>query len=373
MLTDYIDSLSSKGLLNEYSNDHFVIRALKNDFDYFSKYSHFVDEYQTGLSFGDNFEFFGQNFIINFSNKLAIFERLFGEKIAHEFITNQMAAGKENYDEAQFIRALSEVHVLNYLGSYTSKIKNLSYEPKLIEGASTNPEAVLSLEDGTEIAVEVKTPGFKNQNNLNKCDELYIRPNVILKKQSIDKFKKLVESQNVNLVYPNVLKLRDFIISAASKFPPVTENRMNLLFINWTYNDFKTSGLNEPISLLLNSYSGLLVSELARTEVNIPIDYLDKISAIIFYKDNFHSFIASDFRFHFAYNSIFAIPINTNDKQMKKFTLLTNIRNLLDSEITIFHMDRSNTLKSDFMRDSLLYSGLLSSLKGDFKNDITTA
>ncbi|WP_286817959.1 hypothetical protein [Desulfobacter sp. UBA2225] len=350
-----------------------MIKALKNDFDYFSKYSHFVDEYQAGLTFGKNFELFGQNFIINLSNKLTIFERLFGEEVAKEFITNQMAAGKENYDEAQFIRALSEVHVLNYLASYTSKIKNLSYEPKLIEGKSTNPEAVLCLEDGTEIAVEVKTPGFKNQKNLNKSDELYIRPNVILKKTSLDKFKTLVESQNVNFVYPNILKLRDFIISAASKFPPVTENRMNLLFINWTYNDFKTSGLNEPISLLLNSYSGLLHSKLARTEVKIPIDYLNRISAIIFYKDNFHSFIASDFRYHFAYNSIFAIPVNTNDEQMRKFKILTNIRNLLDSVFTIFHIDRSNTLKSDLVRDTLLYSVLLNSLKCDFKNGITTA
>lgn len=358
MLTEYIDSLFDRGLFEEYSNDHFIIRAKENDIEYFGKYEFFMTEHNPMLNFGTGYSCIPQNFMINLSSKLYKFKQLYGKVKVEEFIRNQLAAGKSNYDEDQFIRALSEIHILIYFGMYIEGTESLEYEPKLIQGIDTNPEAVIKLEEGKEIAVEVKTAGFKFRSNLNIESDLYFRPNVIMKSDKLQELKKFSETNNVNFLFPNVLKLKDFINSAGSKFLDVTDARLNLLFINWTYNDFKNSGLNEPISLFMNSATGILCSEESCNEIGLSMDTLYKISIIIFYKDNFHTMLSGDFRYQFAYNTVFAIPINISKEKMIEFTKLTNIPSIYDYTDNVILYDRSDGVKKNIMLDSLLYANL---------------
>lgn len=152
--------------------------------------------------------------------------------------------------------------------------------------------------------------------------------------------------------------MKDHINSAGSKFADVTNKRLNLLFINWTYNDFKNSGLNEPISLFLNGHSGILQSKIGMDEIGLNKETLNKISVIIFYKDNYHTMLSGDFRYQFAYNTVFGIPINISKDKMIEFTKLTNIPSVYDYTDDVILYDRSEGLKKDIMLDSLLYAKL---------------
>lgn len=190
MLTEFIDGLRKRNLFDDYSKDHLINRAYINEFDHFKNYSCFMEEHNPILNLNTGYECLPQNFLANLSLRLMQFYRIFDEKQADEFLKNQMAAGKDNYDEEQFIRALSEVHVLDYICSYSGEIVDRKYEPRLIAGKNTNPEAMIELKDGLKIAIEVKTPGFKYKDNLNTKNGLFLRPNVVLNKDSLSEYKK---------------------------------------------------------------------------------------------------------------------------------------------------------------------------------------
>lgn len=353
-LAKKIYDLKENGHFDEYSSDHIIIKAFNNEFSRFTNCPFFFERELQVLGKSNSCD--GLNFLINLSSKLSFFEKVFGEKSLLEFVKEQFAAGKNNYDEEQFFRALSELHVINYLSQYVSLKTEGQYEPKLIEGSKTNPEARLIFDGGDFIYdIEVKTGAFKESLNLDFSPEKHFRPNAILSPKDLKELKKTSEDLDVRFHSPNILKLKDFIESASTKFLSLNEpNRLNLLFINWSYNDFKSTGLLEPISLLINSDSGLLYSANARKLISLPSSALENISGIIFYSDNVQSIISSDFRYHFADNSVFLIPVNMDKKSVIEFTKKTNI-GLVNQNLS-FLANRSISLRQDIVTDSLLCS-----------------
>lgn len=313
---EYILTLKKNGLMDEYSDNHILIKAMRGEFDYFYKYPHLGQE-----SISKSERDLATTFLMNFSPKLQYLSRIFNDADFNKFIKNQLSAGKDNYSEEQFFRAASEINVLKFLSSFCGKLKRGSYEPRLREG-DTNPEARLEFENDIIFDVEVKTPGFTDQFVIPEGKDILLKPNVIISNESRNKLKDYCDEKNIYLIWPNILKLKNFIESAASKFENVKgENHFNLLFINWTYTSFPEWELNEPLYLLTNPISGLLHNKKAQEIIGLDNDCMNKISAIVLYRDTFDTLISQDFLYHFKHNS-FKLILNENLRENNNFDLL---------------------------------------------------
>lgn len=122
-MSEYIYLLYDDGLMQEYSESHFLIRAMKGDVDIIKEYGHLLSG-----SFINNFmPDFSSTFLINFSIKLQRCANIFSEEKIFDFITNQLSAGKKKYREEAFFEALSEINVLFYFCNFVSKIKEARY------------------------------------------------------------------------------------------------------------------------------------------------------------------------------------------------------------------------------------------------------
>lgn len=291
IITESFYKYYDKGWFEEYSDEHLLIKALNGDMDFYHKHNELVESGLYGN--GKNSENTGLNFITNLGMGLERLENVFGEEKLKKFVEDQMSAGKENYNEEQFIRALSELHVLRFLTTFTN-LKKAEYEPRVGSGG-TNPEARLYI--GDEIFdIEVKTPGFSSSVEEGKK---YLKCNLILSKLGRSEIKGYCKMNKFNIIEPRVLKLKDFIKSAATKFTIPNSKHHNILYINWTYTDFHYCGLNEVISLLNNPVSGILNNLEAAKLIGIKKEELEKISGIVLYRDNVNTLLFSDFRYQY--------------------------------------------------------------------------
>lgn len=267
---------------------------------------------------------------MNFNFKLQNLETHFGENPINDFIKNQLAAGKKNYNEDQFFRALAEINVLNYLllflSAYSGQIEKI-YEPKL--GCNgDNPEARFILNDETIIDVEVKTPGFPLAKESLGTYKGILRPNMYLSTDQATKLKRYLKRKNIQCVMPRVRKVADLLHNTFDKFEvPDNKKHFNLLFINWTYNDMPTSLFNEIVSILSNDYTGILKNAYVRKELGISESDIKKISAIIVYCDNIESLMFGDFRMLYMNNN-FRIISNIGIECHEGFEKILDILNL---------------------------------------------
>lgn len=308
---NYVEYLYDEGLMDEYSSDHFIIKALKGEMDYINKHPNlFINDYLSLKEYD-----LASTFIFNFSKALWLFAQYFPKCEIENFVKNQLAAGKENYSEEQFFRAVSEIHVINYILLQTKEnIKKCTYEPRL--NGQSNPEARIELKDGTIIDIEVKTPGFPE--TIINPTKARVKPNFILEKNIQDQLIKYCKLNKLELAYPRVLKLREYIKSAAKKFNvPTGKRHYNLLFINWTYTDFPECELAEPITLLVNSVNGLFVNKKAHGLINIKDEHINKISSIILFKDNINNLLFGRFDYHFQDKSCVLIQNQTNKQYVE--------------------------------------------------------
>lgn len=285
-LLGILSKINEKGLFDDFSDEHFLIKALNGKLDYFNKHEHLI---RNSLYYSDEWGN-AVTFIMNFSAKLNFFYNHFKEEEMDIFIKDQLSAGKHNYREEQFFQAIAEVNVLNFLMSYgPAQLKKTIYQPKLGEHGS-NPEARLVYENGIKIDVEVKTPGFNRK--INGDEKGVLIPTFLLNDNEKINFKKQCDKRGFKFIFPRVSKLKDYINSAGKKFEtPEDSNHINLLFINWTYTDVESRGYLEPYSLLYNNLNGLLKNKDAALSVGISEEALKKISAIIVYQDTFDSLI----------------------------------------------------------------------------------
>ncbi|WP_256972947.1 hypothetical protein [Clostridium botulinum] len=324
----YLIDINKKGWLDEFSDNHFIIKAINGEMDYFNKYRNLTKRSMYYSYTEDNN---CTNFILNFFPKFQYFCNHFKEKDCEEFVKNQLSAGKSNYMEEQFFRAMSEINIINFLISFgPAHLIDSIYEPKLgINGS--NPEARLVYSNGITVDVEVKTPGFNKKISGN--EKGIIIPTFLLEENEKEELKKICNLNDFKFILPRVGKLKDYINSAGKKFQrPKDKNHVNLLFINWTYTDVEERGYLEPYSLLYNNLNGILKNKEMALEIGIDKDALEKISAIIVYQDSFDSIIFGDFRY--AWNGY-------------KFRMLPNMlidNNLIDVD-TIKEVTRMNPPK----------------------------
>lgn len=300
------------GWLDDFSEQHFLIKVIED------RLSSFVGERQANLDNTAIYPIISKNnftetFLMNFSVKMQGLSNAFGEKQIERFVRDQLSAGKKNYNEEQFFRALSEISVIAYilgLANWKEKI----YEPQL--NNKKNPEVRLITDQDVIIDIEVKTPGF-NQNNIN---EKKLMPTVLLTKEGKEAIKKHCEENNMICLMPRVGKLKDFINSAAEKFElPQDDKHLNLLFINWSYSEFAPDAYQEAYSLLVNPVNGIIRNKEIGMKMGISEEAYEKISAIIVYSDSLNGLAFLDLRHIWIKQKFRMIAINPNI-EYKRFT-----------------------------------------------------
>ena len=312
-LCSYLKKAWDKGLFDEYSDEHFLIKAIENRLNHFVAIDQLINNNFNITGIIDengniDFDIFNLNFCINFSNKLNYLCETFGESSIERFITNQLSAGKKNYSEDTFFQALSEVSILSFFAAQR-RWDNVSYEPRLLNTSSKkNPEASFcglftcdnnmnpdpKQEKKVKINVEVKSARFMHDSHQK---ERIAIPTVLLTPEGQNLVKKYCNTNDIKYLDPRILTLRDFINSAASKFNLPGENEYNLLYINWSFRDFSSNSFLEPWSLLTNEINGVLTHSEAAKSIDIDSDALEKISAIIVYTESLEGLMFGDFRY----------------------------------------------------------------------------
>lgn len=310
IICSYLKNIWEKGWLDDYSEEHFLIKAIENKLTDFIWYKQFINNnlhamYSVLSTDGKiDYERFSTNFCFNFSCRLQGMSKIFGEEKIKKFIIDQLSAGKQNYKEDSFFQAFSEIEVLTFFHRGFDW-EDVSYEPAIgINGE--NPEAYFigkfsNLQKDPVISVkaniEVKTPEFPK---LASHKAKTIVPSVMLTNEGRTKLSQLCDLYDVELILPRVTKLVDFINSAAKKFDFPKENEYNLLYINLSYCDFPSNSFLEAWSLLTNPYNGILTHPEIGTTLpfNKPInpDAYKKITAVIVYSSSIDQLMFCNFR-----------------------------------------------------------------------------
>lgn len=310
ILLDFLRRIWKEGWLDEYSDKHFLIRAIENRLtDFLGKQQAYRDN--TILYPVINDDNFTINFLVNFSMKMNGLCNVFSEKDIKKFVMDQLSAGKNHYNEEQFFRALSEISVLSFFCSIT-RWRDKIYEPKI--NGKKNPEVRFISRDDVIIDIEVKTPGFI-QTNLN---EKKLMPTVLLTQEGKALIEKHCKEQNIKCLMPRVGKLKDFINSAAEKFEKPKDNKhINLLFINWSFSEFAPDAYLEAYSLLVNPINGIVRNREIGLEIGISEDAYEKISAIIVYSDSLNGLVYLDLRHIWINHKFRMIALNQDIDYIK--------------------------------------------------------
>lgn len=336
---DALKMMWEQGWLDEYSEDHFLIRAIKGDLpNYRTKEQ--MNLVSPDLYFSCDTPI---NFLSNFSSKLERLISLCGCNNAKKFVKDQLSAGKRNYSEDQFFEALHEIHVLTYMTRCGSP--NVEYEPE-IGGLSgkKNPEyriknrfAIPSYNiDNPAIPaedylfdVEVKSIVGRVDSKLDLAQP-FITPIVSIKYGDRQKLIDFCGNRGFQVELPNVIQLRNFLNDASAKFvKPTCENHFNLLFINWTYREIPLLNFMEPLSILDNPINGLYRDKNIGMKFGISEDVFDKTSAIFICSYPKQALIFNDIRWVFK-NKKCAVLFNPNLNEKQKIQL-TNILHMAPS------------------------------------------
>lgn len=282
------------GWFDEFSEQHFLIRALQKDKGIWNNMERYHRVYQGIDSVTRNT--FPVTFCINFSAKMNLLVDVFGEKEIKKFVCDQLSAGKKHYNESQFFEALSEIEILVFFCQFGPGRAEGKYEPKIGKGKH-NPEASLMYPEGERIDIEVKTPEFSY---IHKRQSLFM-PLYSLTSEGIDKFEKICKKRGLLFQRPRISKLKSFLDSACEKFiEPVNENHYNILFINWTYTEIPNRGFIEPCTILYNQYNGIFNHYGMAEKVGINNEIYKKITAIFIFQNPFEAIAFQDLRYLFA-------------------------------------------------------------------------
>lgn len=312
-MCEYLNKMWKNGWLNSFSNKHFLIRAMENRIGDFVGEAQLLENNFEIYSFNNNLSI---NFSINLSSKLEYLSRVFDEQSISRFIKDQLSAGKSNYNEDQFFRALSEVEVLKYFSTFGYSVnKKAVYEPAIGRNGK-NPEARFFYDDDVIVDVEVKTPGFSNT----IINEKLLIPTVLLEDQG-RLLNTYANKNNVKCICPRIHKLVTFINSANEKFEsPHSSKHLNLLYINWSYSEFPSKSYLEAYSLLHNDLNGLINHKKIGFQFGIEETAYEKISAIVVYTSSMNNLIFQDLRYLWATRNFAIIPMNVDEKLLLQVT-----------------------------------------------------
>lgn len=322
-LCSYLNKLWMEGWLDSFAEEHFLISSIYNQLSGFHGREQLEENNLNLFSYQDNI---GINFAINFSNKLEHMSKVFGEKEIKHFVENQLSAGKENYDEDQFLRGLTELEILQYYSSFVCSLnKQVHYEPKIRTNLK-NPEARFIYDDNVIVDIEVKTPGFSNESIQKKL----LLPTVLLDQLGLDKLQNLCKVNNVKCLLPRIYKLVDFLNSAAEKFEaPTSSKHLNLLYINWSYSEFPSKSFLEAYAILFNEFTGLLNHKEIGVRFGAKEEVYENISAVIVYTSSLNNLITQDFRYLWSTRNFSIIPIKADEQLILRATSMDYMQNVV--------------------------------------------
>lgn len=304
-LCNYLKECWEQGLFDEYSDEHFIVKAIENRLTTFVGFNQMLENepnlHGIVLSKGiiDNTSF-NANFCLNLSNSLSCLASVFGKDKIEKFITDQLSAGKGQYNEDAFFEALSEISIL-FFYARRAKWEQAIYEPPVnISGSVKNPEAkfvgnlCLGGSDSIRFSVniEVKCPKFPSLNS----EKRIAIPTIMLSQRGRELVPEFCKNHDILYLSPRLLKLKDFLNSASEKFSVPKENEYNLLYINWSYCDFPSNSFLEAWSLLTNDINGILTHPDVAQRIGVSNDIFQKITAVIVYTEALEGLMFSDFR-----------------------------------------------------------------------------
>lgn len=300
-----ISNMWQHGWFDSYSDEHFLIRAIRKQISRIEWESQLISNNCTSIytpmdSNGSiRYDRFSELFIINLSARLRGMCDCFGEESIKHFVEDQLSAGKLNYDENAFFQALSEIEILAFYIART-KWDKVIYEPPIGTNGS-NPEAQFkkTIDDvKVSVNIEVKTPEFPKYTDITPR---IVIPAIMLSDTGRNEIIELCELNNTRCIMPRVTKVVQFLNSASSKFQKPNKDEYNLLYINWSYSDFPSNGFLEAWSLLTNEINGILVNPEIGTTLPFkePVhkDVYEKITAVIVYTSSLDQLMFSDFRY----------------------------------------------------------------------------
>lgn len=167
------------------------------------------------------------------------------------------------HDYDQLMQLISELYVLNRCADFFAEDEFTFYDEPTLWGSNKNPEFYIESED-FKLAVEVKAPSSVN-----------MRPSLGGKTQILSRIGNVQKDQEKVLPFDN--RVKDFLISAESKFKPIKETDpkvKTLLLINW--DDF----VHEVITFLVGD-TGLLTNSSFYKDENGQVIKFDNIDYIV--------------------------------------------------------------------------------------------
>lgn len=162
----------------------------------------------------------------DFIEVLDILNKYLSKNGIKDLLNNKLLLNKK-YDEPHYLQAVSEINLLYYvLRKYNNGFK---YEPKY--NGKKNPECSFKYKDKL-INIEVKCPDLtsKIESEKRKTTKLYIPERTEQYKQIINDLKNMSDEIEVVKRYDN--KLKDYLVSASSKFPESSKEHFNILVIS---------------------------------------------------------------------------------------------------------------------------------------------
>lgn len=314
------------GWFDEYSKEHLIIRAIKGELSDFRRKELSQNEAINLYKSCDDP-------IIFLTNLASILHKLKSSCSTEEFrsFIEQMAAGKENYDEPQFWATINELQALNFMtlfGKY-----RVEYEPEIGgESGKKNPEfrihncfnipgdfpqkPIIPMSDYI-FDIEVKTTSGAVNDRIDK-EKPYITPLLTIDYNKRETLETICKENGFQVAYPDVIHLRDYLNSAADKFErPTNENHFNILFLNWSFRELSDAYL-EPLAILDNQYNGLWRYPQIGKIFQINNDVYDKISAIVIYNLPIQGVMFNDIRWAMSnkHYSVLFNPILTSKQQI---------------------------------------------------------
>ena len=343
-LTSFLENAWNSGWLDEYSEDHFLIKAIYCDLSSFIGEEQFVNNNHNisgVLNANGNIDYnaFCSNFCINFSLKVGELAKIFGKKYIERYIKDKLSAGKKNYDENIFFEALSEFSILSFYA--LQEWSSAEYEPiSLVGKHKKNPEAKfigkrsfkfldtnhdMSFEK-FEINIEVKAACFPHTRS---HDKPFLIPAILLSESGRKQIPEFCYKNEIDYINPRVLKLKDFLNSATEKFSNPGKNQFNILYINWSFSEFPLNGFLEAWGLLTNEKNGILRYPKIAQMLNISDAVFERITAVVVYTESLDGLLFNDFRFVWQRHGV--------GPQFRMWIIDENVRKLQD-------MDKNNIL-----------------------------
>lgn len=182
----------------------------------------------------------------------------------------------------RYLQVVSEFSVLNYVVEkvINNKWENFIYEPKY--NKNKNPECSFKIDDKI-VNIEVKCPDMRK---LHTEEDAFIKVEIPVRMDGYKRVEKEISelnNPNIALIHNQDNKLKDYLISAQSKFPLNDEKYFNILVIalennhymdmwyNYIFGDGGAFSKNSYVNGNYSCVHAILLTDVTKMHV-LPLD-----------------------------------------------------------------------------------------------------